>query len=95
MDPRPKDLSNIDVFSGEGFILWKYQVSAMFSGKNLMDIVNGTEASTVQMMRMIVWQQAINLKLNLFQTCSVVHLLTEFWDKNIHVLQEHFYECKP
>jgi hypothetical protein len=38
------DLENIEKFSGEHFVLWKYQMKAMFRGKELYSIVDSSES---------------------------------------------------
>jgi hypothetical protein len=38
-----KDLANVKRFNGEGFIMWKYKMQAMFQRKNLVDLVSGLE----------------------------------------------------
>lgn len=37
------DLGNIDRFNGENYHLWQFQMRAVFLGKELMSIVDGTE----------------------------------------------------
>jgi hypothetical protein len=38
-----KDLTNVERFNGEGFIMWKYKMQVMFQRKNLVDLVLGLE----------------------------------------------------
>jgi len=38
-----KDLTNVERFNGEGFIMWKYKMQVMFQRKNLVDLVSGLE----------------------------------------------------
>jgi hypothetical protein len=37
------DLGNIDRFNGENFHLWKFQMCAIFLGRELMSVVDGTK----------------------------------------------------
>jgi len=37
------DLTNVESFNGENFIMWKYKMQAMFQIKNLMDLVSSLE----------------------------------------------------
>ena len=43
VDSGNRDLGNIDRFDGENFHLWKFQMRALFMGKDLLTVVDGTE----------------------------------------------------
>jgi len=68
MADSSRDLGNIDRYGGENFHLWKFQMRAVFYGKDLMGIIDGSEPEppvTAPTVERIEWKKRDNQAISL------------------------------
>jgi len=100
MTDGSRDLGNIDRYGGDNFHLWKFQMRAVFYGKDLMDIIDGTvpkPAETAPAEERTEWKKRDNQAISLLCYAidknylkNVMSYTTSkaIWDK-LTLLHEH------